>query len=347
MTYDDLTKNQRANMTKQSIVVQNNKDFIVVELNDALTINFANAFDFDSINSTNFNIVFFIVSSSKTKQTFSIVNSNKTKSTFSIIVSKNDDDDEKMSISKFNKIQKKKNIKNANNATKRRKQTNLLIRQSNLMNEKILENEIHIKRFANNTKESKKSKEFDNDEKIDNAQINKKIIFEKSMRTKAIDKNVKIDFNKTLKSKKDENSDELFIDIQLSKFRYHDFLSSEKLKNVEILLSFARKFDNQIFELFQRIEIILTDFDECTMSIAEKIAIDEFIETYRICRNQRTKMKITLINKRSDLIKLIIQHIDSIVRNVDRNFLNVCYVVVREKRFRSNTSIEHDVFKEY
>ena len=111
MTYDDLTKNQRVNMTKQSIVVQNNKDFIVVELNDALTINFANAFDFDSINFANFNIVFSIVSNNKTKQTFSIVNSNKTKSTFSIIVNKNDDDDEKMPISKFSKIQKKKRLK--------------------------------------------------------------------------------------------------------------------------------------------------------------------------------------------------------------------------------------------
>ena len=91
----------------------------------------------------------------------------------------------------------------------------------------------------------------------------------------------------------------------------------------------------------------MIDFDECTMSVAEKIAIDELIETYRICRNQKTKMKITLINKRSDLIKLIIQHIDSIVKNVDRNFLNVCYVVVREKRFRSNINIEHDIFKKY
>ena len=253
-----------------------------------------------------------------------------------------------MSINKINKIQKKKKIKNANNAIKRHKQTNLLIRQLDLMNEKIFENEIHIKKFANNTKKSKKSKKskkFDNDEKIDNAQINKKIIFEKNMKT--IDKNVKIDFNKTFKSKKNENNDKLFIDIQLNKFRYHDFLSNEKLKNVEIFLNFARNFDNQIFELFQRIEIILTNFDECTMSTIEKIAIDEFIETYRICRNQKTKMKITLINKRFDLIKLIIQHIDSIVKNVDRNFLNVCYVVVREKRFRSNINIEHDVFKKY
>ena len=131
------------------------------------------------------------------------------------------------------------------------------------MNEKTLKNEIHVKRFANNQKKSKKSKKFDNDEKINNAQINKKIIFKKSMKT--IDKNVKINFNKTFKSKKDKNSDELFIDIQLNKFRYHDFLSNEKLKNVEIFLNFARNFDNQIFELFQRIEIILTNFDEYTM----------------------------------------------------------------------------------
>ena len=176
-------------------------------------------------------------------------------------------------------------------------------------------------------------------------------MFEKNMKSididKTIDKSIKIDFIKTFKSKKNENDDELFIDIQLNKFRYHDFLFSEKLKNVEIFLNFARNFDNQIFELFQRIEIFLTNFDECQMSTIEKVAIDEFIETYRICRNQKTKMKITLINKRSDLIKLIIQHIDSIVKNVDRNFLNVCYVVVRKERFRSNINNEYDVFKEY
>ena len=353
MTYDNLSRNQRDIMTKLSIAMQNNNDFIVVEFNDALIINFDNTFDFDSINFVNFNTVFAIVNSNKTKQTFSIVNNNKTKSIFSIVVSKNDDDDEEMSISKFSKIQKKKKIKKfANSAVKRRKKAKLLVRK--LINEKVFENEILIKRSTNNQKESKKSKKskkFESDENVDNAQINKKIMFEKDMKLididKAIDKNIKIDFIKTLKSKKNENDDELFIDIQLSKFRYHDFLLSEKLKNVEIFLNFARKFDNQIFELFQRIEIILTNFDECTMSIAEKIAIDEFIETYRICRNQKAKMKITLINKRFDLIKLIIQHIDSIVKNVDRNSLNVCYVVVREKRFRSNTNIEHDVFKEY
>ncbi|KAG7002210.1 hypothetical protein G7Y79_00028g062310 [Physcia stellaris] len=359
--------------------MQNNNDFIVVELNDALIINLDNTFDFDSINFVNLNIVFVIANISKTKQAFSIANNSKTKSTFSIVVSKNDVDDENsMSTNKVDKTQKKKRVTRRVNAFKRRKQIHLLIRD--LMNDEIVKNEILIKRSTNNQKKSKESKKFDNDENADNAQINRKIMFEKDMKSididktidksikidfiktlkskknennenktidKTIDKSIKIDFNKALKSEKDENSDELLIDIQLNKFRYHDFLFSEKLKNVEILLSFARKFDNQIFELFQRIEIILTDFDECTMSIAEKIAIDEFVETYRICRNQKTKMKITLINKRFDLVKLIIQHIDSIVKDVDRNFLNVCYVVVREKRFRSNTSIEHDVFKKY
>ncbi|KAG7008877.1 hypothetical protein G7Y79_00004g014610 [Physcia stellaris] len=347
--------------------MQNNNDFIVVEFNDALIINLDNTFDFDLISFVNFNTVFVIVSSSKTK------------STFSIVVNKNDVDDENsMSTNKVDKIQKKKRITKRVNAFKRRKQIHLLIRD--LMNDEVVKNEILIKRSTNNQKKSKKSKKFDSDENADNAQISKKIMFEKNMKSididktidknikidfiktlkskknensenktidKTIDKSIKIDFNKTFKSKKDENNDELLTDIQLSKFRYHDFLFNEELKDVEILLNFVRKFDNQIFELFQRIEIILTDFDECTMSIVEKVAIDEFIETYRICRNQKTKMKITLINKRSDLVKLIIQHIDSIVKNVDRNFLNVCYVVVRKKRFRSNINIEHDVFKEY
>ena len=379
MTYDNLSKNQRDIMTKLSIAMQNNNDFIVVELNDALIINLDNTFDFDSINFVNLNIVSAIASISKTKQTFSIVNNSKTKSTFSIVVNKNDVDDENsMSTNKIDKVQKKKRITKRVNAFKRRKQTYLLIR--NLMNDEIVKNGILIKKSTSNQKKSKKSKKSDNDENVDSAQISKKIIFERSMKSidtdktidknikidfiktlkskknennenkttdKTIDKNIKIDFNKTFKSEKNENSDELLTDTQLNKLRYHDFLLNEKLKNVEALLNFARKFDNQIFELFQRIEIILTDFDECTMSIVEKIAIDELIETYRICRNQKAKMKITLINKRFDLIKLITQHIDSIVKDVDRNFLNVCYVVVREKRFRSNTNIEHDAFKEY
>ena len=105
-----MTKNQRVNITKQSIAMQNNKIFIVVEFNDTLTINFVNAFDFDLINFANFNIVFVIVNNNKTKQIFSIVNNNKTKSTFSIVVNKNDDDDENsMSINKINKFQKKTN----------------------------------------------------------------------------------------------------------------------------------------------------------------------------------------------------------------------------------------------
>ena len=379
MTYDNLSKNQRDIMTRLSIAMQNNNDFIVAEFNDALIINLDNTFDFDSINFVNFNIVLVIVNSNKTKQAFSIVNNSKTKSIFSIVVSKNDvDDKNSMSTSKIDKAQKKKRITRRVNAFKRRKQIHLLIRD--LMNDEVVKNEILIKKSASNQKESKESKKFDNDENVDNAQINRKIMFERNMKSididktidknikidfiktlkskknensenktidKTIDKSIKIDFNKTFKSEKNENSDELLTDTQLSKFRYHDFLFSEKLKNVEVFLNFARKFDNQVFELFQRIEIILTNFDKCTMSIVEKIAIDEFIETYRTCRNQKTKMKIILINKRSDLVKLIIQHIDSTIKNVERNFLNVCYVVVREKRFRSNISIEHDVFKEY
>ena len=84
--------------------MQNNNDFIVVKFNDALIINFDNTFDFDSISFVNFNIVFAIVNSNKTKQTFSIVNNSKIKSIFSIVANKNDDDDEEMSINKFNKI---------------------------------------------------------------------------------------------------------------------------------------------------------------------------------------------------------------------------------------------------
>ena len=58
-------------------------------------------------------------------------------------------------------------------------------------------------------------------------------------------------------------------------------------------------------------------------------------------------MKITLSVERSDLIKLIIQHIDSTIKKVKHKFVSICYVVIREKRFKSNISIEYDVFKKY
>ena len=58
-------------------------------------------------------------------------------------------------------------------------------------------------------------------------------------------------------------------------------------------------------------------------------------------------MKITLNVERFDLVKLITQHIDSTIKKVNRKFLNICYVVIREKRFKSNISIEYDVFKRY
>ena len=47
------------------------------------------------------------------------------------------------------------------------------------------------------------------------------------------------------------------------------------------------------------------------------------------------------------LVKLIIQHIDSTIKKINRKFLNICYVIIREKRFKSNISIEYDVFKRY
>ena len=63
------------------------------------------------------------------------------------------------------------------------------------MNDEIVKNEIQIKKNFASDKE--KSNEFDDDEKINSiAQINRKTI------DKTIDKNIKIDFNKTFKSKK-------------------------------------------------------------------------------------------------------------------------------------------------
>ena len=112
-------------------------------------------------------------------------------------------------------------------------------------------------------------------------------------------------------------------------------------------MRFARSSNNQIYELFQRIEIFLTNLNECAMSTTEKAAIDELVNIYRIWRNQKKKMKITLSVERFDLIKLIIQHIDSTIKKVNRKFLSICYVVIREKRFKSNTNIEYDVFKKY
>ena len=61
----------------------------------------------------------------------------------------------------------------------------------------------------------------------------------------------------------------------------------------------------------------------------------------------KKKMKITLSAKRFDLIKLIIQHIDSTIKKVNSKFLSICYVIIREKRFKSNTNFEYDVFKRY
>ena len=71
-----------------------------------------------------------------------------------------------------NSTKLKKKIKEfANNAIKRRKKTKLLVRQNKLMNEKVLENEILIKKSTNNQKKSKESKKFDNDENVNSAQI--------------------------------------------------------------------------------------------------------------------------------------------------------------------------------
>ena len=58
-------------------------------------------------------------------------------------------------------------------------------------------------------------------------------------------------------------------------------------------------------------------------------------------------MKITLNVERFDLVKLVIQHIDSTIKKVNSKFLSICYVVIREKRFVSNISIEFNVFKRY
>ena len=50
MIYNNLSKNQRVIITKLLIVMQNNKNFIVIKFNDALIINFNNTFVFYFIN---------------------------------------------------------------------------------------------------------------------------------------------------------------------------------------------------------------------------------------------------------------------------------------------------------
>ena len=118
ITYNDLTKNQFVIITKLSIAMRNNKNSIVVELNDALTINFDNTFDFNSINYANSNLISIIFANFNIKTLFVqstfIVNNNKIKSTFSFVVNKNDNNDENViSINKINKFQKKiKKLKN-------------------------------------------------------------------------------------------------------------------------------------------------------------------------------------------------------------------------------------------
>ena len=80
---------------------------------------------------------------------------------------------------------------------------------------------------------------------------------------------------------KDEDSDGLLSDSRLSQLRFRGLSSTQELKDVEVLLRFARSSDNQVYELFQRIGTFLTDLDGCAMSAAGKAATDELVSTYR------------------------------------------------------------------
>ena len=258
-----MSQNQRIAMIKASIAIQNNKSSITTKLFDALTIitfniNITINFVLVVIANQNINVIVnlninVIVNSNINVTT----NSNSfIKSTSSLVDSKisnvdidNDNDEEKKMSTNVANIVQKKRIKRQRFATRR-------LNRSKLIDEK--------------TKKSKALKKM-------NDEINEK----NHKKFKTIDTNIKND--KTLKSKiKNENSDELIFDSKLSQLRFRDLLSIQKLKNVETLLRFARSSNNQIYELFQRIEIFLTNLNECAMSTIEKAAIDELINTYRI-----------------------------------------------------------------
>ena len=344
LAYVDMSQNQRTAMIRTSIAIQNNKHSITTKLLDALTIFTFNinitisfalvAIANQSISATvNLNINATVnsnISATVNSNINVIVNSNINvttnsnsfvKSASSLVDSKvnnvdidNDDDEEKkMSTSVANIVQKKK-VKRQRFATRK-------LSRSKFIDEK--------------TKKSKALKEMNDD------------ISEKNhKRRKTIDTSIKSD--KTLKSEiKNENNDELLSDSRLSQLRFRDLSSTQELKNVETFLRFARNSNNQIYELFQRIEIFLTDLNECAISTIKKATIDELITIYRIWRNQRKKMKITLSVERLDLVKLVTQHIDSTIKKVNHKFLSICYVVIREKRFKSNINIEYDIFKKY
>ena len=258
-----MLQNQRIAIIRASIAIQNNRYSISAKLLDVLTIiifniNITISFVLVVIANQNINVIVnlninVIVNSNINVTT----NSNsfvKSTSSFddnkvnNIDIDNDDDEEKKMSTNVANIIQKKK-AKRQRFATRR-------LNRSKLIDEE--------------TKKSKTLKEMNDD-------INEK----NHKRRKTIDTNIKSD--KTLKSEiKNENNDELLFDSRLNQFRFRDFLSTQKLKNVEILLRFARNSNNQIYELFQRIEIFLTNLNECAMSTIEKATIDELINIYRI-----------------------------------------------------------------
>ena len=258
-----MSQNQRTAMIRASIAIQNNRHSISAKLLDALIINTFNinitisfalvATANQSISATvnlninaivNSNINVTTNSNSFVKSASSLVDSKVS----NVDIDNDDDEKKKMSTNVANIVQKKK-AKRQRSATRR-------LSRSKLIDEK--------------TKKSKALKEMNDD------------ISEKNhKRRKTIDTSIKSD--KTLKSEiKNENSDELLFDSRLSQLRFRDLLSIQELKNVEILLRFARSSNNQIYELFQRIEIFLTDLNECAMSAIKKATIDELISTYRI-----------------------------------------------------------------
>ena len=266
-----MSQIQRIAMIRTLTAIQNNKHSITAKLFDALTIIIFNiniTINFVFVATINQSIVATTnqsINATVNLNINAIVNSNINvttnsnsfvKSTSSLVDNKvsnvdidNDDDEKKKMSTNVAHIIQKKRAKRQRFATRR-------LSRSKLIDEK--------------TKKSKTLKE-----------MNDKISENNHKRFKTIDTNIKND--KTLKLKiKNENSDELIFDSKLSQLRFRDFLSIQELKNVEIFLRFARSSNNQIYELFQRIEIFLTDLNECAMSTIEKATVDELINTYRI-----------------------------------------------------------------
>ena len=137
------------------------------------------------------------------------------------------------------------------------------------------------------------------------------------------------------------------IDDKLNWFRILDLLFIDEFKNAKALLRFARNFDQQIHDLFQHIEIFLENINETSVSTIDKITIVDLINVYKHWRNERIKIKFILSIARSNLLKLITNHIDSTTKKIDIKFLDICYVDVRQKRFQFKINTNYDSIKNY